>query len=88
MQDRNQIPEEKKEEVKEYIANRTEEMKSDWLRIRYNNASKIINDYLEVKKPALINYDKLDGSMGDVYVLAIFQPPSKNDFLIRTPQDL
>ena len=36
----------------------------------------------------MINYDKLDGSMGDVYVVATFQPPSKNDFLIRTPKDL
>ncbi len=36
----------------------------------------------------MINFDKLDGSMGDVFVLAIFQPPSKNDFLIRAPQDL
>ncbi len=25
--------------------------------------------------------------MGDVFVLAIFQPPSKNDFLIRAPLD-
>ena len=70
------------------MANRKEEMKEEWLTIRYNNTSKIIHDKLEYKKPALINYDKLDGSMGDVYVIAIFQPPSKNDFLIRTPIDL
>ncbi len=63
-------------------------MRAEWLRIRYNNAAKIIKDHLKYKNPAMINFDKLDGSMGDVFVLAIFQPPSKNDFLIRAPQDL
>ena len=51
---------------------KTLEMEAEWARIRYNNATKIIEDYLKYKKPALINYDKLDGSMGDVFVLAIF----------------
>ena len=66
---------------------RTQEMKDEWLQIRYKNASKIIKDYCHYKKPAYVNWDKLDGSMGDVFVLAIFQPPSKNDFLIRAPKD-
>ena len=51
---------------------RTQEMKDEWLRIRYKNASKIITDYCQYKKPAYVNWDKLDGSMGDVYVMAIF----------------
>ena len=51
---------------------RTKFIKAMWLRIRYNNAAKIIKDHLQYKSPALINYDRLDGSMGDVFVLAIF----------------
>ena len=72
VEDISQVPKKKQAEVDEYMKKRTQEMKDEWLRIRYKNASKIITEYCQYKKPAYVNWDKLDGSMGDVYVLAIF----------------
>lgn len=74
--------------VAPYVEAKKKEMRDEWLRIRKRNAPSIIKAHLKYKKPALINFDKLDGKFGDVYVTPIFLPPGKNDFLIRAPIDL
>ena len=74
--------------VAPYVEAKKKEMRDEWLRIRKRNAPSIIKAHLKYKKPALINFDKLDGKFGDVYVTPIFLPPGKNDFLIRAPKDL
>ena len=63
-------------------------MRDEWLRIRKMNAPLVIKTNLKYKKPALINFDLLDGRFGDVYVTPILLPPGKNDFLIRSPKDM
>ena len=63
-------------------------MTEDWKRIRLGNAKKIIGSYLKYNKAALVNYDQLDGDTSELYVLPIFLPPNKNDFMIRTPRDM
>jgi len=72
IEDIREVPEQNQEEVDKYMKKRKQEMKDEWLQIRYKNAPKIIKDYCLYKNPAYENWDKLDGSMGDVYVLAIF----------------
>lgn len=52
--------------------------------MRYSTAAKIIEDHLKYQKSTLINYDKFSSSMKDVYVLPIYLPPGKNDFMIRS----
>lgn len=46
---------------------------------------KFIADQIRYKKPALINVDQIESNIGNMFVLPVFLPPSKHDFLIRTP---
>lgn len=61
-----------------------EEMRKEYYEIRYSTAAKIIEDHLNYQKSTLINYDKFSASTKDVYVLPVYLPPGKNDFMIRS----
>jgi len=74
--------------VKLFITEAKERMKLEWQQIRIRNAHKIVVDHGKYKNPALVNFDKLNGNFGEMYVLPLFLPPGKNEFLIRTAKDL
>ena len=75
--------------VTEYEKQTKAGMVQEWKNIRVRNAKKLIDGFLKDKGAALINYNQLENpEMGELFVLPIFLPANKNDFMIRTPRDL
>ena len=59
-------------------------MQYEWESIREANTGKFVAECIKYKKPALVNVDQIPSNIGNMYVLPIFLPPGKHDFLIRT----
>lgn len=77
-------PEYRKREVDRFLDITTKRMQYEWGSIREANAEKFVAECIKYKKPALINVDQVATNIGNMYVVPIFLPPGKNDFLIRT----